>query len=141
MDEYTKVCTKYNRLCTERSHSSFWADNIIQATNGITQPIVWQNFYSYMGNAQHEFSAKWQDSLGEQIDNGLKYKDGDVVFKTKTVQNGNVTYIRMTPVPPEENLSVLIKKGNGESVDNIPKAIHEEASGDVVEDSDEKRER
>ena len=94
-----------------------------------------------MGNDQHAFSAKWQDSLGEQIDNGLKYKDGDVVFKTKTVQNGNVTYIRMTPVPPEENLSVLIKKGNGESVDNIPKAIHEEASGDVVEDSDEKRER
>ena len=87
MDEYNKVYALYDKLCVERNDSSFWAPNILDATKGITKPIVWQNFYAYMANESHVFTDKWQDSLGNQVDKGLVLKAGDVAFKTKTVKN------------------------------------------------------
>ena len=97
MDEYIKVCALYDKLCKERNCSTLWAANILDASQGITQKIVWQNFYAYMANTSHIYSDKWVDSLGEQVEKGLKLNDEGLKFKTKTVQNGTVTYIQMTP--------------------------------------------
>lgn len=106
MDQYKNVIELYDRLCVERNDSTFWAANILDASQGITSKIVWQNFYAYMANENHVFTDTWQDSLGEQVDKGLSLKEGGVTFKTKTVQNGNITIIRMTP----ENFVLLIKR-------------------------------
>lgn len=133
MDEYNKICALYDKLCTERSDSSFWAINILDATKGITQKIVWQNFYQYMANSSHEFTDTWQTSLGEQIDNGLTMETGGVKFKTHEVKNGNVTHIRM--IPESDNLTPTI---NGEQVVGLSEAIPEETPRDITEASDEK---
>ena len=96
MDQYNRVIALYDKLCVERNDTSLWAANILDATQQITSQIVWQNFYAYMANGNHVFTDKWQDSLGEQVDNGLVLKKEGQTFKTTTVQNGNITYIRMT---------------------------------------------
>ena len=133
MDQYQKVIDLYDRLCVERNDSTLWAANILDASQGITSQIVWQNFYAYMANESHVFTDTWQDSLGEQVDKGLTLKDGDVTFKTKKVQNGNVTIIRMTP----ENF-VSSNKENGKSLVSISQTISEETSLDESQRSDEK---
>ena len=91
-----------------------------------------------MANSSHKFTDKWLDSLGEQVDKGLTMKVGAVAFKTKEVQNGNVTIIQMTPEKPH-NL-ITSNKDNGKQVARLSEAIPEEASGHESEASDEKRE-
>ena len=113
MDEYNIVITKYDRLCFERDNHSFWAENITEATEDISSLIVWQNFYAYLADSSHSFTDTWKESLGEQVDQGLTLKCGDQQFDTVTVQNGNVTYIKMTP----ENLNASSK--HGEQVDYL----------------------
>mgnify|MGYP000427432128 CR=1 FL=1 len=122
MDEYNSVVAKYNRLCEERNDSRFWAENITDATQGITSRTVWQNFYAYLADSSHSFTDTWKESLGEQVDQGLTLKCGDQQFDTVTVQNGNVTYIKMTP----ENLNASSK--HGEQVDCFPAGLQEEKS-------------
>ena len=85
MDQYKNVIELYDRLCVERNDSTFWAANILDASQGITSKIVWQNFYAYMANENHVFTDTWQDSLGEQVDKGLSLKEGGVTFKTKSL--------------------------------------------------------
>ena len=132
MDEYTKVVQLYNKLCLERNDSSFWAANILDATQGITSKLVWQNFYAYMANEAHEFTDQWKDSLGELVDTGFTLKQDGVTFNTKKVQNGNITYIRMTP----NNLNDIDK--DGKQVVGLSQAIPEETPEHVSEASDEK---
>ena len=36
MDEYNRVIAKYDRLCEERNDNRFWAQNITEATEGVT---------------------------------------------------------------------------------------------------------
>ena len=127
MDEYNSVIKKYDRLCEERNNHLFWAENITEASAGITSKIVWQNFYAYLGDGSHVFSNIWKESLGDLMKTGLTYETGEQTFQTKTVQNGNVTHIRMTPVGPE-NLKVFTKKEDGKQVVNIPQGIPEEKS-------------
>lgn len=127
MDQYKNVIELYDRLCVERNDSTFWAANILDASQGITSKIVWQNFYAYV------FTDTWQDSLGEQVDKGLSLKEGGVTFKTKTVQNGNITIIQMTP----ENF-VSSNKENGKSLVSISQTIPEETSEHESETGDEK---
>ena len=136
MDEYNKVISVYDNLCLERNDSTFWANNIIDASQGITEQIVWQNFYAYLANEAHTFTDVWQSSLGEAVDQGLVLKEGDVTFKTKKVQNGNVTYIRLTP----DNLNSPIKKDHGKQVARLPQEIPEVSPLVISEASDEKRE-
>ena len=133
MDEYQKVVQLYDKLCSERSDSTFWAANILDATQGITSKIVWQNFYAYMANEHHEFTDQWKDSLGELVDTGFTLKQDGVTFDTKKVQNGNVTYIRMTP----KNLKPLDKE-NGKQVVGLSQTVSEETPEHVSETSDEK---
>ena len=123
MDEYNALIKKYDKLCEERNDNSFWAENITEATEGVTNPIVWQNFYAYMANDAHKYSD-WKESLGEQYDAGLKLEVGNQEFKTKTVQNGNVTYIRMTP----DILHASNKTTQHEQMVGIPEGIPEEKS-------------
>jgi hypothetical protein len=127
MDEYNRVISKYNQLCEMRNDNKFWAENIIEATENVTSPIVWQNFYAYIANNTHVFSAKWQESLGEQVDQGLQMKCGneDQQFETNTVQNGNVTYIKMTPMG--ENLKDS-NKDHGKQMDIVSQGVPEEKS-------------
>ena len=122
MDEYNHVITKYDQLCFERDNHSFWAENITEATEDISSPIVWQNFYAYLANSDHVFTDVWEESLGEQVDKGLTAEDGGVEFDTKVVENGPVTYIKMTP----KKLNSSNK--DGERVDPIFKGIPEEKS-------------
>ena len=136
MDEYIKVVQLYDKLCVERNDSSFWAENILDATQSITSKIVWQNFYAYMANDAHEFTDKWKDSLGELVDTGFTLKENGVTFNTKTVQNGNVTYIRMTP-----NKLNPLDKEDGKQVVGLPQAISEETSGNESSGCDEKSQR
>lgn len=124
MDEYNAVISKYDQLCSDRNNNKFWADNIVEATENIKSALVWQNFYAYIGNVNHKFSNTWKESLGEQIDNGLTMKCDGQEYKTKTVKNGNVTYIQMTP--PPDNFNVSIK--SNESLDFIPESLPEEKS-------------
>ena len=133
MDEYIKVVQLYDKLCVERNDSTFWAANILDATQSITSKIVWQNFYAYMANEAHEFTDQWKDSLGELVDTGFTLKENGVTFTTKTVHNGNVTYIRMTP-----NKLNPLDKENGEQVAGLPEAISEETSGNESAGCDEK---
>ena len=136
MDEYDRVCQCYNKLCTERNDPSFWAENILEATKDITQKIVWQNFYAYMANEEHKFTGKWQQSLGDLVDSGVSFKGkhDKVKFNTKTVQNGNVTYIRMTP--DVEKLTPTIK--DGEPLVGVLKKVQEISPGLESETGDEK---
>ena len=133
MDEYKQVCALYNKLCEERNCSTLWAANIVDASQGITQKIVWQNFYAYMANTHHIYSDKWLDSLGEQVEKGLKLNEEGIKFKTKTVQNGTVTYIQMTP----EILLSSINKDNGKQVADLPERLPEETPGNEPEASNE----
>ena len=129
MDEYNAVTSKYDELCKERNNNLFWAQNITEATAGVTSKIVWQNFYSYLGNNEHKFSELWRESLGEQVEGGLTQPSGEHKFKTKTVQNGDVTHIKMTPIGPD-NLR-LLNKSDAEQVAVIPERIPEEKSDTV----------
>ena len=97
MDEYHHAISKYDRLCEERDNHSFWAENITEATEDISSLIVWQNFYAYLADSGHVFTDVWQQSIGEQVDAGLTAEFDNQKFETKTVQNGHVTYIKMTP--------------------------------------------
>ena len=133
MDEYKQVCALYNKLCEERNCSTLWAANIVDASQGITQKIVWQNFYAYMANTNHIYSDKWLDSLGEQVEKGLKLNEEGIKFKTKTVQNGTVTYIQMTP----EILLSSINKDNGKQVADLPETISVETPRNEPEASNE----
>ena len=122
MDEYNTVVSKYNRLCLERDNHSFWAENIAEATEEISSLIVWQNFYAYLANSDHVFTDVWQESLGEQVDKGLTAEYGGVEFDTKRVENGPVTYIKMTP----KNLNTPNK--DGKRLDPISERLPEEKS-------------
>ena len=136
MDEYNKIVHLYDKLCVDRNDPSFWAVNILDATHGITSKLVWQNFYAYMANEAHEFTDQWKDSLGELVDTGFKLNQDGVTFNTKKVQNGNVTYIQMTP----KKLNPLDKE-NGKQVVGLSQTIPEETSGNESEGCDEKSER
>ena len=74
------------------------------------------------------------DSLGEQVEKGLKLNEEGIKFKTKTVQNGTVTYIQMTP----EILLSSINKDNGKQVADLPERIPEETPRNEPEASHEK---
>ena len=125
MDEYKLVIAKYDRLCKERNNNSFWAENITEATENISSAIVWQNFYAYMSDSGHKYTDLWKQSIGEQVDGGLTLKWGDQKFDTVTVQNGDVTYIKMTPT---QNLSVSNKTYDGEQMVSVSQGIPEEKS-------------
>ena len=124
MDEYSQVISKYDRLCTDRDNHSFWAENITEAGENITSLIVWQNFYAYLANSDHVFTGVWKESLGEQVDKGLTAEYDNQKYDTKTVQNGNVTFIKLTP----QNLHASNKTPNGKRLDLISQGIQEEKS-------------
>ena len=128
MDEYNKVVALYDRLCENRNNNKFWAENITEASENITCNLVWQNFYAYLANGDHVFTSEWRQSLGEQVDSGLTFKEGDQKFKTVEVRNGNVTYIKLTPTN---------KKQDAEQMDIVPQGIQEEKSDVVLETGDE----
>ena len=125
MDEYNTVIAKYDRLCTERNNNSFWAENIIEASENISCRIVWQNFYAYLSDSDHQYTDVWKQSIGEQVDEGLTLQSGDQKFKTVKVQNGNVTYIKMTPT---QNLSVSNKTHDGKQMAILSEGVQEEKS-------------
>jgi hypothetical protein len=99
MDEYLKTVKLYDQLCLERSHHSFWACNILDATRNLHDAVAWQNFYSYMANDQHEFTLNTPKTLGEMIDDGEIgdiYKNA-IPMKEKIIMNGDVMLCYETP--------------------------------------------
>ena len=101
MDEkkaYTIAIEKYEKLCEERDNDHFWSENIIDASVDLKSAIAWQNFYIYLSDSTHQYEGKMQPTLGESIDDGSAvYPPCDVDFDYVTVQNGNITHIKMTP--------------------------------------------
>jgi hypothetical protein len=110
MDEYQKAVKIYDRLCSERSDHTFWSSNLEEATLHLKTDIGWQNFYCYLNNNQHEFQNEMKPSLGDAIDNkelDNVYKSDPYEYDYKTVQNGNVTIMRVTPRVDDEKLNVI----------------------------------
>jgi hypothetical protein len=112
MDDFNKAVKLYERLCFERSDHTFWSANLEEATLHLKTDIVWQNFYSYLNNNEHEFTSTMKPSLGDSIDNntlGDVYKWDANEYNYKTVQNGNVTIMQVTPIKEidDEKLNVL----------------------------------
>ena len=140
MDEYNSVCAVYNNLCANRSDPSFWAENILEGTQGITNKLVWQNFYAFLCNENHKFTDQWQPSLGELVDTGFVLEDGNVTFKEHKVQNGNITHIQLTPT---NNLSCTSKsnKENEQQMAGLLKTVSKEAPGHESQNCDEKCEQ
>jgi hypothetical protein len=100
MDEYLKTVKLYNQLCYDRSHHSFWSDNLQEGTVHLKSKIAWQNFYSYLNNSDHEYSSLIKPSIGDSIDDntiGNIYETDTHEYQYKTILNGNVTIIQVTP--------------------------------------------
>jgi hypothetical protein len=109
-EEYQQAVKLYNRLCLERPHHTFWSANLEEATTGLKTNIGWQNFYCYLNNDTHTFTSIMKPSLGDSITNntiGDIYQSDANEYKYKTVQNGNVTIMRVTPIVDDEKLNVL----------------------------------
>lgn len=107
MDEYNTAVELYEKLCEERPYDENWSDNIIEGSVGIKSPIAWQNFHSYLSNTSHSFVNRMLPSLGDAIDNGevsseIVYNKDPYEYDYKTVDNGPVRIIRMTPKSKEE---------------------------------------
>ena len=110
MDEYNRAVKKYDRLCQDRPDHTFWSSNLEEATLNLKTDIGWQNFYCYLNNDQHEFTSIMKPSLGDSIENntlGDIYKSDINEYKYKTVQNGNVTIMQVTPIVDDEKLNVV----------------------------------
>lgn len=124
---------KYDKLCVARNNSSFWADNIIESTQQLKDPVAWQNFYSYLADDTHTYCS-WKTSLGECIDDGLEPPLCQTKFNTRVVHNGNVQHIRITPI-----ICNTLLKDNGQPVDRLPQAVSQEAPQDEFKSCDEIR--
>jgi hypothetical protein len=100
MDEYLKAVSIHERLCEARRHHSFWSSNIVEASEGLSDPIAWQNFYSYLSNNSHEFINELLPSLGDAIDKGIPdpYANDPVSYNNETFQNGDIKIIRVKPI-------------------------------------------
>ena len=128
-DEYTFALNKFDELEIKRNDPSFWADNLIQATKDLKNPIAWRNFYAVLGNADHKYSDEknvrtLHDWLGDHKDGVVDMNDtSNVQFTEKRVENGNVVHIRLTP-----NINEYIAKqpNHGqeiEPVDFLPEIV------------------
>ena len=125
MDEYLIATKKYTKICKARNNTKFWADNIIEASAGLKDPVAWQNFYAFLSDDTHVF-APWETSLGECIDGGLKHPAQPNDYKSTVVMNGNVHHIRLTPT--QNICNPLVKDhGSTKSVDRLPKGVSQKA--------------
>ena len=123
--QFIEACSKYNKLCKERRDPSQWSDNIIDATTGITENVTWTNFYSFLSNEEHAYSESKTRTLGDVLNEGpITPIESEIKLKTTRVQNGNVTYIRVTP-----DISGYIENNNGrkKSMDNILEILDEKS--------------
>ena len=125
-EQYHQAIAKYETLCLERTDPSQWSDNIIDATTGIQENIAWTNFYTYLSDERHEFSARKTRTLGDALADGpIKRLKSPVKLKTTYVKNGSVTHIRVTP-----DISQYIEKHNGRKpMDKPPEILDEKSPG------------
>ena len=129
--EYTFALNKYDELAILRNDPSFWADNLVQATKDLKNPIAWRNFYSVLGNSDHVYSDEkgirtLNDWLQDHTDGVVDPADEcHIKFKERRVQNGNVTHIMLTP-----DISNYIEKHAEEiePMDCISEELEEEKS-------------
>ena len=125
--QYHKAVAKYETLCLQRTDPSQWSENIIDATTGIQENIAWTNFYTYLADDQHEFSAIKTRTLGDALADGpIKRAKSPVKLKTTYVKKGCVTHIRVTP-----DISQYIEKQqNGRKpMDHLPETMDEKSPG------------
>jgi hypothetical protein len=109
MDEYLKAVEIYERLCMERSDHTFWSSNLEESTVHIKQAVAWQNFYCYLNDNKHKYVNELQPSLGDAIDTntvGDPYASDPHEYDYVTVQNGNVTVMKVMPRVDDEKLCV-----------------------------------
>ena len=114
--QYNFAIQLFNRLSEERQDPSFWMANIVDSTIGLDEEIGWQNYYSYLADENHIFQNIMKKTLGECIDEGESYPQSEVEFEITSVQNGDVTHMKMIPI-----LCTIDKKH--EPVVSIPEII------------------
>jgi hypothetical protein len=96
--QYNFAIQLFNRLSEERQDPSFWMANIVDSTIGLDEEIGWQNYYSYLADENHIFQNIMKKTLGECIDEGESYPQSEVEFEITSVQNGDVTHMKMVPI-------------------------------------------
>jgi hypothetical protein len=114
--QYNFAIQRFNSLSEERQDPSFWMANIVDSTIGLSENIGWQNYYSYLADDKHIFQNIMKKTLGECIDEGESFPHSDVGFEITSVQNGDVTHMKMIPI-----LCTIDKKH--EPVVSIPEII------------------
>ncbi len=96
--QYNFAIQLFNSLSEERQDPSFWMANIVDSTIGLSENIGWQNYYSYLADDKHIFQNIMKKTLGECIDEGESVPHSDVGFEITSVQNGDVTHMKMIPI-------------------------------------------
>jgi hypothetical protein len=119
--QYNVAIKEFNRLTKKRQDPSFWMANIVDSVIGMSENIGWQNFYSYLANDKHIFQNIMKKTLGECVDEGEKYPPSEVEFEITSVQNGDVTHMKMVPI-----LCTIDKKH--EPVVSIPEILSRQTS-------------
>ena len=119
--QYNFAIQLFNRLSEERQDPSFWMANIVDSTIGLDEEIGWQNYYSYLADENHIFQNIMKKTLGECIDEGESYPQSEGEFEIKSVQNGDVTHMKMVPI-----LCTIDKKH--EPVVSIPEILSRQTS-------------
>ena len=123
--QFAEAVAEYERLCLARTDPSQWSENIIDATANIVENIAWTNFYTYLADDRHKYSAKKTRTLGDALEDGpIHIDDCPVKLKTTYVKNGTVTHIRVTP-----DISNYIAKNGRKSVDQFPETVDEKTPG------------
>lgn len=124
--QFLEAVAEYEKLCLARTDPSQWSENIIDATANIVENIAWTNFYTYLADDRHTYSAIKTRTLGDALEDGpIKRQETPVKLKTTYVKNGTVTHIRVTP-----DICQYISKHNGrKSLDKLPEAVDEKAPG------------
>lgn len=123
--QYNTACITYDKLCLERTDPSQWSENIVDATVGITDNNAWTNFYCFLANEGHKYNPNKIRTLGDVLDEGpIEPIESNIRFKTKCVQNGNITHMRVTP-----DISQYIENGRKKPLDRISETMDEKSPG------------
>ena len=124
--EYTDALKKYDKLAETRNDPSFWADNLVRATEQLKNPIAWRNFYAVLGNSDHVSSddknvRTLNDFIEDHRDGVVNSEDiSPIQFTEERINNGNNVYIKLTP-----NISKYIEKQENaeKSMDLLPEIV------------------
>ena len=90
MDRVSKVIEYYEKLCVERPGSSYWSENIIDASSKIVDNNDHANFYTYLSNPEQFQYRENIKTLGDLDDSQLEKIEQDLQALSHSDQTTNV---------------------------------------------------